>query len=62
MMADDDGSGVMPPAMALISVSLICGTFSDSESTVALGPYNSSALGDCPVAGIGVSCYLITTI
>ena len=56
----------MHPAMALLSVSLVGGMLSVIMSPAALSTHDSthdsSALGDCPVAGAKVSCYTITTI
>ena len=54
MMTEDDDLAVR--ATALTSVS--GGTVSHSESA-ASGPYDSSATGDCPAAGTGVSCWLM---
>ena len=44
------------------SVSQVGGMVSVTMSPAALSTRDSSALGDCPVAGIKVSCYTITTI
>ena len=66
MMAEDCGLGMMHPATALISVSLVERMVSVIMSHAALSTHDStndsSALGDCPVAGTKVSCYTITTI
>ena len=66
MMAGDSGPGVMHPATALMSVSLVGGTVSVIMSPAALSmhdsTHNSSAFGNCPVAGARVSCYNITAI
>ena len=58
----DGGLGVMHPATALMSVLLVGRMFSGIMNPAALSTYDSSALGDCPVAGTKVSCYTITTI
>ena len=67
MMAEDAGLGVMHLAIALMSMSLVGGMVSVIMSSAALtthhSTHDSSALGDCPVAGTKVSCYTtITTI
>ena len=66
MMAEDGGLGVMHPATALMSVSLVGEMVGVIMSSAALtthySAHDSSALGDCPVAGTKVSCYTITTI
>ena len=60
MMAEDGGLGVMYPATALMSMSLVGGMVSVIMSYAALtihySTHYSSALGDCPVAGTKVSC------
>ena len=59
MMADG-GLGVMHPATALMSVSLVGEMVSVIMSSAGLtahfSTHDSSALGDCPVAGTKVSC------
>ena len=58
MMAEDGGLGVMNPATALMSVSLVGRTVSVIMSSAALtthySTHDSAALGDCPVAGTKV--------
>ena len=44
----DSGLGVMPPATALMSVSLVGVMVSGIMSPVALSTHDSSALGNCP--------------
>ena len=67
MMAEDGGLGVMHPATALMSVSLVGGmvsvVMSYAELCTHYSTHDSSALVDFPVAGTKVSCYTtITTI
>ena len=45
MMAEDGGLGMMPPAMALMSMSLIGGMVSDIMRLAALSTHDISALG-----------------
>ena len=65
MMAEDGDLGVMPPATALMSVSLVGGMVSVIMSSAGLtthySTHDNSALGDCPVAGTKVSCYTTIT-
>ena len=57
MMAEDGGLGVMHPATALMSVSLVRGMvgviMSSAELITHYSTHDSSALGDFPVAGSG---------
>ena len=62
MAAEDGGLGVILPATALMSVSLVGGMVSLIMSPAAHSTHDSSALGDCPVAGTKVSYYTITAI
>ena len=65
MTAEDGGLGVMHPATALMSVLLVGGMVSVIMSSATLtthySTHDSSALGDCPVAGTKVSCYTTIT-
>ena len=65
MMAEDGSLRVMHPATALMSVSLVGGMVSVIMSSATLtthySTHDSSALGDCSVAGTKVSCYTTIT-
>ena len=65
MMAEDGHLGVMHPATAPMSVSLVGGMVSIIMSSAALinhySTHDSSTLDDCPVAGTKVSCYTTIT-
>ena len=65
MMAEDGSLGVMHSATALMSVSLVGGMVSVIRSSAALtthySTHDSSALGDCSVAGTKGSCYTTIT-
>ena len=64
MIAEDDGHGVMHPATDLMSV-LVGGMVSVIMRPAVLithdSTHDSSASGDCPVAGTKMSCYTTIT-
>ena len=55
-MPMQDGLLVRPRATTLISVSLMEGQLV-TENFAAIGLCDSSATGDCPAAGTGISLY-----
>ena len=59
MMTENGCLAVRPWATALTSVSLM-GTQSVTVGLAASGLYDSSATGNCPAAGTGLSCCTVT--